>query len=295
MKLFTLLIILSANILVLLSVTGSSRISSPASAVKREAGLVAARNFAEKPEISAHAYLIKFIDGERPILKQREWKRLAPASLSKLLTAVVAEEYLPEGDRLTFSSAAKTVKESDEKISSVEVGETFTKEDMLKLLLISSANDAALSIEEKLKGREIFLRLANKKLGFLGLRNSQFRNPTGLDEEGHYTTAEDLAKLAEYIWNLHPEIWEITRIAETVIISESRHEYKIKSTNQLLKEFPGILGGKTGFTDNAKESLILLYPVRSDKVAIIVILGSNERFRDARKIIQWLEIYGDRV
>lgn len=251
---------------------------------------VAATNLVPtKPELSAHSYLVKIIGEKVPLIKQREWKPLPPASLSKLLTAVVAQEHLKEGERIIFSESAKTPREDGEKLSSLKAGEMLAKNDALRLLLISSANDAAEAISERLGGREIFKKLADKKASQLGLTDSYFINPTGLDQTDHKASARDLASLAEYIWRQHPEIWEITRQEEATVYSESGQEYKIVSTNKLLAEFPGIFGGKTGFTDKAGESLVLLYPVRPDKVAIIVILRSNDRFGDARKIIEWLE------
>ena len=130
----------------------------------------------------------------------------------------------------------------------------------------------------------------NKKAGEIGLRNSSFKNPTGLDEADHLSTAEDLALLSEYTWRNYPQLWTLTRSPQSTIFSSAGQTYQIANTNELLEEFPAILGGKTGFTDNAKGNLILLYPIKkSGDVAIIVILRSEDRFGDGRKIIQWLE------
>jgi D-alanyl-D-alanine carboxypeptidase len=282
--LIPLIVILFAGILVLFSVAGKNN-ATP----EKELGFVATKLLRPAPELSAHAHLVGIMGEKWPLLKQREWKPLAPASLSKLMTAVLAEDYLPPLAPIIFSETAKSMKEDGEKMSKVDVGEILTKEDVIKLLLIASANDAATALAEMLGGEDQFQKLASQKAREIGLKNSQFVNPTGLDEDGHYTTAEDLARLAAYIWQNHPSIWEITRLKEAVIFSEPDHEYTVETTNKLLAGFPGILGGKTGFTDDAKESLILLYPVRPDKVAIIVILRSDNRFEDARKIIKWLE------
>lgn len=247
-----------------------------------------------EPELSARAYYVKVIGEKRILLRREEKKPLAPASLSKLLTAVLVEEILSPNAMIVLSHTAKS---TGEKMSMAQAGESFTKERMLQLLLISSANDAAAALAEELGGQEAFRRLAGKKIRALGLENTSFLNPAGLDEEGHYTSAEDLARMAEYIWHAHPGIWETTRISETVVRSNQGKDYLVENTNLLLKEFPAIRGGKTGFTENAKGSMVLIYPFRTPsnemKNAAAVILGSDNRFEDGRKIIEWLEKFNN--
>ena len=248
------------------------------------------------PGITAHTYLVKILGKDVVLARQKEWKELPPASLTKLLTALLAYENLNPAKNYVFSPDAVQV---EEKISGAIPGEEFLMEDVISFALISSANDAAGLLAEKIGEKyggadfdekiSVFLALANKKAGDIGLLNSHFLNPAGLDADDHFSTAEDLALLSEYIWYNHPEIWELLRTPEKTIISASGKEYKIENTNELLKEFPAILGGKTGFTDNAKGTLILLYPVKTGDIAVVIILGSDDRFGDGRKIIRWLE------
>ena len=120
------------------------------------------------------------------------------------------------------------------------------------------------------------------------MTHSHFENPTGLDAESHAASAEDLARLAEYIARRHPELLEIARTREVTVRSRSGGEYAITNTNELLSEFPALLGGKTGLTDKAKGTLLLWYPA-GEKTALIVILGSDDRFGDGRKLIRWIE------
>lgn len=242
----------------------------------------------QEPVLNAHAYLIKIMGGEKPLAKRREWKRLAPASLTKLLTAVVATELIPAANSIYFSEEAK---KAEQKSSTASVGERFLRDDIIRFALIESANDAALALAETV-GRDSFVAALNEEAKAIGLLNSSFQNPAGLDQENHLSTAEDLSLLAEYIWQSNPELWEMTRTMEETIYSIDGKEHKIINTNELLKEFPAILGGKTGFTDNAKGALLFLYPARPDKTAIVVLLGSENRFGDGRKIIKWLESLG---
>lgn len=262
----------------------------------RQAELAASLIFGPAPKINAQAYMVKIVGMSRPLLSQREWKRLAPASLTKILTAVLAKETLPPDEKITFS---KETKQTEEKLSPLKTNEEITRDKAIELALVGSLNDAALALAESIgKSRRgtnfterlaIFKTLANEKASLLGLQNSEFQNPIGLDEDRHYSTTEDLARLTEYIWLEHQDLWRASRQVEIMVKTKNGIEYKINNTNELLKEFPAILGSKTGFTDKARGALLFLYPVRPNKTAVVVILGSEDRFGDGIKIIQWLE------
>ncbi len=298
-RLISLLALLFASILALISLQNQEKSSTGASNPK--AGLVTAQVLPRElePELSAQAFLVKIIGRGQPLLKRREWKPLPPASLTKLLTVLLAQKNLSQNAVLTISKTAKLV---GEKQSSAKEGESFLLAQIIPLALLSSSNDAAMALAEemgaKLGGRdpaeqqELFLEVMNIQAQAIGMEDSQFTNPTGLDAEGHRTSAQDLARLAEFIWVRQPNIWELSRQTVQEVISLQGTIYTAQSTNELLKEFPAILGGKTGFTDNAKGTLLMLYPLKTGEVAVIVILGSEDRFADGRKIIQWLENYG---
>lgn len=301
-RLFVFLSILFINILILLSVNeGFLKEESVAASVEAvdRPQLTALMEAKPAPEINAHAYIVKIIGRNQPLLSRRAWKSLPPASLTKLLTTVLAKESLLAEDKITFSEEAKN---TEEKLSPVKKEDAVSRDQAIALALVNSFNDAALALAENI-GKEkggltsqekldIFKTLLNEKANQLSLFGSEFQNPIGLDEDGHYASAQDLARLAEYIWLSHPDIWEISRQIETTIKTEKGFVYKINNTNDLLKEFPAILGSKTGFTEKARGTLLFLYPVRPDKTAIMVLLGSEDRFGDGRKIIQWLETYG---
>lgn len=241
-----------------------------------------------EPVVDAHAYIVKILGKGVLLTKRRELKKMLPASLTKLLTAVVTLESIPSYRLVPFSENSK---KSEPKLSTALAGEKFFRDDVIRFALIESANDAALALAEVV-GQEKFVELMNTKARFLGLKNSSFQNPTGLDQKNHYTSAEDLAYLAEFIWYQYPELWEISRTSETIIFSDLLHEHKVVSTNELLQEFPGILGGKTGFTDEARGTLLFLYPLKTGETVVVVLLRSENRFGDGKKIIQWLENYG---
>ena len=249
-----------------------------------------------EPVLSAEAYLVALVHHPKPLLARRPRKRLAPASLTKLMTAAVAAEKLAPEDVITLSARAAA---AGERVSGAEVGEVFSRQDLLRLTLISSANDAALALAEAVgvksaasgsdHGAMDFVRLMNEKARVLGMSDTNFANPTGLDAAGHYASAADLGRLAEYILDRHPDLWEVTRYKEAAVSGFGGRRHTLRNTNELLKEFPAIRGGKTGLTDNAKGALLLLYPVRTGQTAIIVLLKSEDRFGDGRKIIKWFE------
>ncbi len=249
-----------------------------------------------KPDVLAESYLVQIIGDKTALLIQNGSKQMRPASLTKILTSLLAIEELDSNTPVIFSTFAKA---AGEKESPVPAGEAFVRDDAVRFAVIESANDAATALAEAV-GRKrgafsfedamlLFKQAANQKAKTLGMVNSQFENPTGLDNDTHYTTAEDLFKLVSYVWKNHREIWDFSRASDADIKSLRGIAYHVIATNQLLAEFPALIGGKTGLTDAAKGALILLYPVKPDHTAVIIILGSDNRFEDGRKLIHWLE------
>ena len=254
---------------------------SPAGAV-----LAPPRILTPAPDIVADAYLLRILGEEKALLKQRERKPFSPASITKFLTAVIARERLSPYTPITLSESAKSI---EEKRVSAPAGEQFLRDDMIRLALIESFNDAAAALLEAVEPDPArATALLNRIAADIGMARSHFENPTGLDAEGHTASAEDLARLAEYVTRRHPELLEIARTREATVSSLSGQEYAIINTNELLSEFPTLIGGKTGLTDNAKGTLLLWYPA-GEKTAVIVILGSEDRFGDGRKLIGWIE------
>ena len=155
-------------------------------------------------------------------------------------------------------------------------------------MLIESSNDAAYAVANFAKEKGInFIKEMNTKAGALGMSNSIFTDPAGLDDSA-YSSAEDLIRLVEYSLN-YQEIWNIS--AEKTAIVEStdlKIKHSITTTNRLLGFLSDIIGGKTGRTDGALECLILITAVPNYPSKIIsIVLGSNDRFGDTQKLIDW--------
>jgi D-alanyl-D-alanine carboxypeptidase (penicillin-binding protein 5/6) len=267
------------------------------------------------PALDAEAYVVRFAGdvSAPPLMAQRETKRVAPASLTKIMTVAVARRVLGPDDAVVFSSDAKAV---ENRRSGASAGEEFARDDVVRMALIESANDAAYALGEAAGARAgggdfarrvaLFVRMMNDRAQALGMRDTHFENPAGLDAPGHLTTADDLARLIDAALADDPELFAITRRSEATVFSREGKKHTMMSTNELLAEFPALEGGKTGFTDDARGALILLYPVRDTgsatphrpeglvalsrkRTAVIVILKSGDRFGDGRKIIGWLE------
>ncbi len=238
-----------------------------------------------RPEISAKSAVVYDTSSSRFLYDKNTKVKLPIASLTKVLTAVVVLESLNQGDVVTIPREAMKV---DGEKQDLFLGEQLSVENLLKLMLIQSSNDAtyALAYHAKENGLD-FVKAMNHKAEVLGMGDSLFLDPAGLNDNA-YSTAEDMLKLISYSLN-YDEIWNIS--SEKSIVVESSDK-KIKhysvSTNQLLGVLPDILGGKTGFTDGALECLILIIKLPDYPSKIVsVVLGSHDRFGDTKKLIDW--------
>lgn len=255
------------------------------------------------PDISGEAIIIERLKTEEVLFKRDSSRKLPIASLTKLMSALIIEESIDPLEEIEFSGDAKSVGQSDDKRSEVDVGERIKSEDLVKMMLISSYSDAAyaaaehtaiakkpelgfMSFQERVS---FFVELMNQRAQKIGLSSTHFANPSGSDDQNNFSTAEDIAVLTKYINENAPELWTASRIQETFVFGRENRSYGLTNTNPLLKEYPSIYGSKTGFEDQAKGALLMLYQLaRRDPVAI-VILKSGDRFRDGEEAIKWLE------
>jgi len=171
-------------------------------------------------------------------------------------------------------------------------GEKIKLEDLLKLMWIDSNNAAAFALAEHAGGsEENFVTLMNKKAEKLGLKDTKFYNPTGLDSSSgeNVSTAYDLAQLTQYALKENM-IWEISRMQEATLYSIDRKEkHYVKNTDELLPQMDNVYGGKTGYTTDAGQCLILITQSsdRSHKV-ISVVLDASDRFVETKKLVTWV-------
>ena len=177
----------------------------------------------------------------------------SPASMTKIMTMLLTVEAIESGkisleDEVNISANASKMGGSQVYL---EENSTATVEMLLKSIAIGSANDASVAIAEKIGGTESnFVNMMNKRAKELGAVNTTFKNPHGLDEEGHLTTAHDLALIARELIK-HEEILKLTSTYETTITHKNGKSLWLVNTNKLIKFYNGLDGLKTGFTDNA--------------------------------------------
>ncbi|HLD91957.1 MAG TPA: D-alanyl-D-alanine carboxypeptidase family protein [Patescibacteria group bacterium] len=215
-------------------------------------------------------------------------KALLPASTTKIVTALVALDSYELNQVLKVGA----VKVEGQKMGLVS-GEEIMFSDLLSGLLIYSANDAAEVLASNYPGgRELFIDLMNKKVKDLGLTNTHFGNPTGLDNGEQYTTTRDLIVVSKYAMK-NPIFAELVGTKEKVVKSvDGRFIHRLININKLLGKVEGVTGVKTGWTENARENLVTEVN-RDGKKIMIVVLGSSDRFGETTELINW--IYGNYI
>jgi D-alanyl-D-alanine carboxypeptidase (penicillin-binding protein 5/6) len=166
-------------------------------------------------------------------------------------------------------------------------GEKIKVSELVHGMLIASANDAALALEEFF-GKEKMTKLMNEKAIFLGLENTKFVESTGLDEK-NVSTVKDLAFLTSYALKNPYILRDVSTKEYTAISSDGKIQHKISTTNRLLKNYPDIFGVKTGYTQEAGNCLIASASQNGHQVLSIVlnINDNSVRFNEARKLLDW--------
>lgn len=212
----------------------------------------------------------------------------ACASITKVMTLLLVMEAIDQGrmsltDTITASEHASSMGGSD---IWLEPGEIMSADDMVKATVVASANDAAVALAEHLEGtEEAFVQKMNQRAAELGMKNTVFKNCNGLDEEGHVTSAYDVALMSRELIK-HEKIFDYTTIWMDTL---REGKTQIVNTNKLLKSYNGITGLKTGTTGGAG-SCITATAQRDGLSLIGVVLGSatgKERFTDAAALLDY--------
>lgn len=234
--------------------------------------------------IPAHSILLKELRSGRILFKHEAEKRLSPASLTKIMSALIILEKGHLDDLATVSrNAAKAPKTH----LRLKVGQVFRLSDLLKAMMMVSANDACLTAVEHVGGDEVqFVTWMNDKAASLGLSGTHFSNGCGFDGPDHYSTAEDLAKLSEVAMK-NAVFRELVREERGIITPVSGYRaYVLHNTNRLLGRIPGVEGVKTGFTSKAGRCLVAKVSQNGSDL-LLVILNSNRRWNTAKSLIDY--------
>lgn len=241
-------------------------------------------NITEAPVIDASYGILCDADGT--VLWSRGADTQASiASITKIMTAIIALENGSLEDTIEVSSAAASVGESSAGLSA---GDELTLEQLLNALLVHSGNDAAVAIAEGVGGSvDAFVELMNAKAEDMGLTNTHFENPTGLDADGHYSSAADVCVLARYAMGF--DTFRSIVSQDSVTLEYGGSSETLMSTNALVACWDSCIGIKTGYTSSAGQCLASC--AEQDGLELYaVVLGSSdevERFIDSYKLLDW--------
>lgn len=235
-------------------------------------------------QIPAHGILLKDMKSGQTLYQFRAGERLSPASLTKIMSALIILEQGNLNDEVVVSERAARAHKVRLRL---RAGQVFRLEDLLKAMLIVSANDACVAAVEHVASDEAtFVELMNRKAAALGLKDTHFGNPCGFDVPGHYTTAEDLAKLSEIALE-NPIFRELVRQERDLISPiNGNRVYLLHNTNRLLGRVPGVEGVKTGFTSKAGRCLIAKVS-QDGRELLLVLLGAKRRWTTASDLIKY--------
>ena len=204
-------------------------------------------------------------------------EKVSVASMTKMMGMILIMEALEDGsisleEKVTVSKNASGMGGSQ---IWLEEGEQITVLDLIKGIMMASANDGIVCMAERIAGTEAdFVKMMNDKAKELGLKNTNFVNPTGLDEENHYSSAYDMAIIARELIK-HEEIFNYTSVYEDYLRKGTNREYWLVNTNKLIKTYQGADGLKTGFTDDALYCMAVTAK-RNNMRLIAIVLGEEE-------------------
>ena len=209
------------------------------------------------------------------IYEKNKDKRVAVASMTKMVAQIIILEQVEAG-KIKWSDVVTVSKNAEEMGGSqiyIQQGEKITIEDLMKGISMASGNDATVQMAEVIAGSESkFVEMMNNKVKQLGLKNTQFKNCTGLDEEGHYSSSYDMAMIAKELVVNHPEILRFSSMYEDYLREDTDNKFWLVNTNKLVRFYEGADGLKTGHTDAAGYCLAATAK-RNDLRLIGVVLG----------------------
>lgn len=242
-------------------------------------------------ENAKSAILIEASTGEVMYQKNAN-ERLAPASMTKIMSLILIMENIENGN-LKWNDIVVVSKNASSMGGSqifLETNEMMTVEDLVKGICIASGNDATVALAEKIAGTEkAFVKLMNDKAKSLGLRNTNFVNATGLDAEGHYSSAYDMSIMARELVR-HEKILEFSSIYEDYLRKNTAKKFWLVNTNKLVKFYSYIDGLKTGYTGNAGYCLTAT-GMKNDMRLISVVMGEENTDNRTTDILAMLD-YG---
>ncbi|HHC09063.1 MAG TPA: D-alanyl-D-alanine carboxypeptidase [Actinobacteria bacterium] len=247
------------------------------------------------PRVGAAAWIVYDATADVVLASWNADERRPMASVTKVMTAMVVLDRMRLDELVTVPASATRARGST---AGLRAGEELSVHDLLVAMLVRSGNDAALTLAAAAGGGSVdaFVAAMNRKARALGMDDTHFANPNGLDAEGHYSTARDLLTLISASRE-YPDIARIASIKLVRTAGADGEPRRFRNTNRLLGAYPGVVGLKTGDTPRA-DKVLLAVAERGPRTLYSVVLGSRDHFADTRELLEWgFSTYGlrDRI
>ena len=258
----------------------------------------------EQPEISANAAILIDSSSEKVLYSKNENQKMYPASTTKILTAILTIENCNLNDVVTVPYEAISSITSGYSVAALQTGEQLTVEQLLQVMLVHSANDAANVLAFHVSGSiENFAELMNNKVSELGLTNTHFTNPSGMHNENHYTTAHDLAIIMKYCMK-NDTFRSLSSLKYCTIPATNKYDVRVfNTTNELLiydnrdvssnYYYKYAIAGKTGYTTQAKNCLVSVAKKENLELICVVLSAGiypnnvSAKFVDTKSIFDY--------
>lgn len=229
------------------------------------------------------------------IFEKNANEKLAPASMTKIMSIILFMEALESGQLKEDQLITTSLNASQMGGSQIflSVGEQMKVSELLKSVVIASANDACVALAEEISGSiESFVKLMNDKAKMLRLENTNFANATGLPIENHYTTSNDMAIMSAYLIKNYPDIIKLSSTYEDYIRKDTDNPFWLVNTNRLVKHYPSIDGLKTGWTNDAGYCLSATSYNEDNKMRLVaVVMGCETPQKRSADVVELLN-YG---
>jgi D-alanyl-D-alanine carboxypeptidase len=238
------------------------------------------------PVIKARSAILLDLDTGKTLFQIDSHGRRAPASLTKVVTALVALDHLRLDETVTVPASISQIPWDSTRMG-LRAGERLTVRELLDGLFLNSGNDAAITLSEAAMPRATFIALMNARASALGMADTHFVNPIGLDDPAHFTSAADLARAATELMRRFPEVAALAATPSvTLPATATHHPYGLYNLNELIRTYRGATGLKTGWTGHAGGCLIAT-AIRDGRHLMVVLLASPRIFDEAAALLDY--------